>query len=207
MSTAMFIFALALAAYVVNAQNEGCGLAVLDKCYRGFPTNGSTSDILVETVNDIPDAGECQWFCKEVYSEACTWFAFDSKTSQCNLFKGSIDEYTSSCEVEGYKKQPDTDACNVTFAGEDACYNFREGYCRFEDYVVLENLETVQSLTLCQQACRHRPNCEFFVYEKKDQICHLQGGVKRDCDIVHGLPEPSFAGCLTENKIPFKSSA
>ena len=84
--------------------------------------------------------------------------------------------------------------------------NFREGYCRFEDYVVLENLETVRSLTLCQQACQHRPNCEFFVYEKKDHICHLQGGVKRDCDIVHGLPEPSFAGCLTDNKIPFKSS-
>ena len=75
-----------------------------------------------KTVNDIPDAGECQWFCNEVYSEACTWFAFDSKTSQCNLFKGSFDDYKSSCEVEGYKKQPDTAACDVTFAGEDACY-------------------------------------------------------------------------------------
>ena len=114
-------------------QNEGCGLAVLDKCYRGFPLNGSTPDILVEvynlelsnmketkkpailyisqsvsfsfkTVGEIPSVEECQWFCKELYSGECTWFGFDTNMNQCYIFKGSITDYTSSCELVGYPK-------------------------------------------------------------------------------------------------------
>jgi len=197
------ISALTLAASVVNGQNEGCGLAVLDKCYRGFPLNGSTPDILVETVGEIPSVEECQWFCKELYSGECTWFAFDSQTNQCNIFKGSITDYTSSCELVGYPKEPNVADCSTTLTGDDACYNFREGYCRFEDYVILENLQFVQSLEHCQEACRHRPDCKFFLYEEKDKVCHLEGSQKRNCDVVHGLPNPPFGDCLSANKIPF----
>jgi len=197
------ISALTLAASVVNGQNEGCGMAVLDKCYRGFPLNGSTPDILVETVGEIPSVEECQWFCKELYSGECTWFAFDSQTNQCNIFKGSITDYTSSCELVGYPKEPNVADCSTTLTGDDACYNFREGYCRFEDYVILENLQFVQSLEHCQEACRHRPDCKFLLYEEKDKVCHLEGSQKRNCDVVHGLPNPPFGDCLSANKIPF----
>ena len=31
-------------------QNEGCGLAVVDKCYRTFPANGSSPDLLIEVM-------------------------------------------------------------------------------------------------------------------------------------------------------------
>ena len=241
-------------------QKEGCGLEVLDKCYRGFPLNGSTPDILVEvrnlelsnmleiknqhsnqpvrsiyrkrvsflfkTVGEIPSVEECQWFCKELYSGECTWFGFDTKTNQCNIFKGSITDYTSSCELVGYPKEPNVADCSTTLTGDDACFvsnnfvlcqksnialqyihpffkNFREGYCRFEAYVILENLQFVQSLEHCQEACRHRPDCKFFLYEEKDKVCHLEGSQKRNCDVVHGLPNPPFGDCLSANKIPF----
>ena len=84
--------------------------------------------------------------------------------------------------------------------------NFREDYCRFDDYVVLENLDIVKSLHDCQESCRNRPICEFFLYHESTKVCHLEGSQRRDCDIVHGPPDPPYGDCLTANKIPFRAS-
>ena len=153
-------------------QNEGCGLAVLDKCYRGFPLNGSTPDILVEvrnlefsnmleteipvifiypkrvsfsfkTVGEIPSVEECQWFCKELYSGKCTWFAFDTKTNQCNIFKGSITDYTSSCELVGYTKEPNVADCSATLTGDDACYVSNNFILCQNNNIALQNIHPI----------------------------------------------------------------
>ncbi len=83
--------------------------------------------------------------------------------------------------------------------------NFREGYCRFDDDIMLENLESVQSLTHCQETCRRQPDCEFVLYEAKNQVCHLKESRSRDCDVIYGPPDPLFGDCLIDKKIPFRA--
>lgn len=68
---------------------------------------------------------------------------------------------------------------------------------------MLENLEDVASLSLCQRACQMRRGCTFFTYFDLYTICRLEGSLLRDCDIVHGPSAPSYESCLKQNKIPW----
>ena len=68
---------------------------------------------------------------------------------------------------------------------------------------LLDNLEHVQNITLCQLSCQNRPYCNFFVYQEEEKVCKLQltNFANRVCDIVHGPPDPAVQDCLDADKI------
>lgn len=183
---------------------DGCAMSAVDKCYGAIPPDGSAPSNLIEKIGEVQNVEECQWFCKEIYTANCTYFLYDRTTDECKLFDGLLEEFKDDCNEVGYANEPSHEDCDTTFdyAGENGCYNFREAYCRF-DMDLLDNLEHVQSLTLCQLACQHRSFCNFFVYFEDDLVCKLQttNFANRICDIVHGTPEPAFQLCLDESKI------
>ena len=62
----------------------------------------------------------CQWFCRDIYAEKCTWFLHDKRSNECKLFEGSLSAFYDDCRQEGYSVEPDFDQCNgVQAAGAD----------------------------------------------------------------------------------------
>lgn len=183
---------------------EGCGMQTMDKCYGTIPLDGSTPSNLVEEIGEIQSIQICQWFCKEIYTANCTWFLYDRTTMDCKLFEGSLDDFQNDCSEIGYARDPSISDCPSAFdaTSDNACYNFREDYCRF-DMDLLDNLEHVLDITQCQMACQHRTHCNFFVYFQHDHVCKLQttNFANRVCDIVHGTPDPDFQTCLDDSKV------
>merc|ERR1712158_302523 len=60
----------------------GCGMATMDKCYKTLPLNASTPTNLMEEINDIKTPEMCQWFCRVIYGNKCTWFLYDKKSRE-----------------------------------------------------------------------------------------------------------------------------
>jgi len=188
---------------VESAGLAGCGLAVMDKCYEFNPPDGPNPENLIEEIGAVEDAITCQQFCKELYSTTCEWFMYDRTTNDCKLFKGTLEDLEDDCTEAGYAIRPLYDDCSVSNVNsDDACYNFREDYCRFE-FSLLDNLEQIQSIQDCQTACEYLTNCTFFIYDTPSKICKLNTNPldTRTCDIVHGNKEPSLQGCMDDGKI------
>jgi len=187
---------------------KGCSMSSLNKCYGSIPPDGSRPDNLLEEIGLIPDVQTCQSFCRDLYNGTCTWFMFDKTTSDCKLFTGSLNDLYADCKGVGYSREPATNKCNVLFAPDsaNACYNFREDYCRFE-FNLLENLENIGSLSDCQLGCQYIGNCTYFVYDNPTNTCKLNtlATNKPVCDIIHGTPEPEFNSCI--NDLDWASSA
>jgi len=187
---------------------KGCSMSSLNKCYGSIPPDGSRPDNLLEEIGLIPDVQTCQSFCRDLYNGTCTWFMFDKTTSDCKLFTGSLNDLYADCKGVGYSREPATNKCNVLFAPDsaNACYNFREDYCRFE-FNLLENLENIGSLSDCQLGCQYIGNCTYFVYDNPTNTCKLNtlATNKPVCDIIHGTPEPAFNSCI--NDLDWASSA
>merc|ERR1711996_108958 len=182
---------------------EGCGLAVMDKCYEHNPPDGSSPGNLIEEIGAVSNATTCQQFCKDLYPTTCGWFMYDRTTNDCKLFKGALSELEKDCTESGYAIRPSYDECKVAnVETQDGCYNFREDYCRFE-FSLLDNLESIQTIQDCQKACQYLTNCTFFIYDAPSKICKLNTDPldKRICDIVHGSKEPSLQKCLDDEKI------
>ena len=72
--------------------------------------------------------------------------------------------------------------------------NFREHLCDYEGDV-LENLEHIGDIELCQLACSHHGECRFFRYDLEYQDCELLNSDARNCAMVRGTPEPDFHQC------------
>ena len=70
---------------------------------------------------------------------------------------------------------------------------------------LIEHLEDIENMTVCQIACQNVPRCNFFTFLKDKQVCKLQFANfnSRVCDIVHGTASPNFQSCLDSNKIPW----
>jgi len=188
---------------------KGCSMSSLNKCYGSIPPDGSRPNNLLEEIGQIADAQTCQSFCNELYNGVCTWFIFDRTTNDCKLFSGSLNDLRADCKEVGYAKEPDHNLCDDVFASdsENACYNFREDYCRFE-FSLLENLENIESLSECQMACDYINNCTYFVYDNPTKICKLNtlASSRPVCDIIHGTPEPDFNTCVNDGHLEWASN-
>ena len=53
-------------------------------------------------------------------------------------------------------------------------------------------------LSECQEACVHRPGCEYFVYDIDTEDCELLAAPTRECDILRGPPTPSYEECTRD---------
>jgi len=186
----------------------GCGMATMDKCYKTLPLNDTTPTNLIEEINDIKTPEMCQWFCRVIYGNKCTWFLYDKKSRECKLFDGSPMDFNNDCRQHGYSAQPDfTDCADVEAVGSgNECENFREAYCRY-DMDLLDNLEGIHNTSVCQEACRYRQNCNFFQYFADDKVCKLQNthADLRECDIIHGTPTPTLESCVYQKKVKWAS--
>ena len=65
----------------------------------------------------------CQDFCKELYSNKCTWFIYDRTTNDCKLFSGSVNALKEDCRELGYMNEPSIDLCDAEFEvdSENGC--------------------------------------------------------------------------------------
>jgi len=139
-----------------------------------------------------------------IYDNKCTWFLYDKKSNECKLFQGNPTDFQDDCSEFGYSVEPDYDQCSgVAMSGsENECDNFREAYCRY-DMDLLDNLEHIHNITICQEACRYRDHCNFFQYFEKENVCKLQNThwELRVCDIIYGTPTPTLESCVFQKKI------
>jgi len=187
---------------------KGCTLSAMDKCYSILPPDGTAPNTLVEEIGQVDGPQKCQAFCKDLYSNTCTWFMYDRTTKDCMLFSGSLNDLRADCNEIGYPREPSYDACDVVFSGDDGCYNFREDYCRFE-FGLLDNLDDIETVAECQSACQYIQGCNYFMYDQPSKTCKLNTNVtsSRTCDIVHGTPEPSLQTCIDDGKLDWTSES
>ena len=96
---------------------------------------------------------------------------------------------------------------NYSNCTSDLFQNFRQDYCRF-DFSLLENLEDIETLSECQEACEYISNCSYFVYDNPNKICKLNTmeSSRRICDIIHGTPEPDFNACVNDGHLDWAST-
>ena len=75
-------------------------------------------------MGNIKSVQICQNICKELYSDACTWFKYDRTTNDCKIFSGSINSFKEDCQEIGYLKEPSVELCDVIFEPEsrNGCY-------------------------------------------------------------------------------------
>jgi len=181
---------------------KGCTLSAMDKCYSILPPDGTAPNTLVEEIGQVDGPQKCQAFCKDLYSNTCTWFMYDRTTKDCMLFSGSLNDLRADCNEIGYPREPSYDACDVVFSGDDGCYNFREDYCRFE-FGLLDNLDDIETVAECQSACQYIQGCNYFMYDQPSKTCKLNTNVtsSRVCDILHGTPEPDLQTCIDDGKL------
>ena len=78
---------------------------------------------------------------------------------------------------------------------------FTEGYCRYEGDL-LENLEDVSNLKICQLACVLKSECQYFVYDKSIPSCQLRAAPERTCDLLRGPPTPPYGDLNCEGNNP-----
>jgi len=187
---------------------KGCTLSAMDKCYSILPPDGTAPNTLVEEIGQVDGPQKCQAFCKDLYSNTCTWFMYDRTTKDCMLFSGSLNDLRADCNEIGYPREPSYDACDVVFSGDDGCYNFREDYCRFE-FGLLDNLDDIETVAECQSACQYIQGCNYFMYDQPSKTCKLNTNVttSRTCDIVHGTPEPNLQTCIDDGKLDWASES
>jgi len=187
---------------------KGCTLSAMDKCYSTLPPDGTAPNTLVEEIGQVDGPQKCQAFCKDLYSNTCTWFMYDRTTNDCKLFSGSLDDLRADCNEIGYPREPSYDSCDVVFSGDDGCYNFREDYCRFE-FGLLDNLDDIETVAECQSACQFIQGCNYFMYDQPSKTCKLNTNVtsSRVCDILHGTPEPDLQTCIDDGKLDWTSES
>jgi len=184
----------------------GCGMATADRCYGLLPHDGSRPTYLHEEISRIQSAQVCQWFCSDIYAPNCTWFLYDKTTMDCKIFSAPLELLHEDCQELGFSSSTPYWECTKEYdaSGEDACLYFRQDYCRF-DKDLLDNLEYVDNLTHCQEACQIHNLCNFFTYDQMESICKLHHVdlTNRVCDIIHGPPSPSFQSCLDDDMVPW----
>ena len=74
---------------------------------------------------------------------------------------------------------------------------FLEGYCRYEGDL-LEHLEGISSIEICQIACSHDAACRYFLYDETTKDCELFDDDTRVCDFRRGPPTPDINECFNE---------
>ena len=96
---------------------------------------------------------------------------------------------------------------NYSNCTSDLFQNFRQDYCRF-GFSLLENLEDIETLSECQEACEYVNNCSYFVYDSPTKICKLNtmASNRPVCDIIHGTPEPDFNTCVNDGQLDWASN-
>jgi len=87
-----------------QADLKGCTWSAMDKCYSTLPPDGTAPNTLVEEIGQVDGPQKCQAFCKDLYSNTCTWFMYDRTTKDCKLFSGSLDDLRADCNEIGYPR-------------------------------------------------------------------------------------------------------
>ena len=78
---------------------------------------------------------------------------------------------------------------------------FLDGFCRYVGDL-LEHLENIPSIGVCQMACSHDTQCKYWVYDKDTHDCELLADDRRECDISRGPPTPTINACFPPNNTP-----
>jgi len=186
---------------------EGCSMSYMGNCEEYLQTAKSNADDLIEELTHI-NVQMCQRVCKEIYHERCTWFMFDRTSNDCKIFSGPINRLKEHCDEMGYLNGPSFEICDEVFEPEsqNGCYNFREDYCRYDNSLI-QNVEHIETLSECQDACKFTYNCTYFQFNKQEKSCKLNTDLasNRVCDIIHGTPEPNFQTCLDNGKVQWYS--
>ena len=67
---------------------------------------------------------------------------------------------------------------------------------------LLEHLNYIQSEAICQLACQHVPNCQYYIYDVVMQDCQLLDSNSRQCDLIRGSKDsPAYDTCTLETAL------
>ena len=81
-----------------------CQDVTLDRC------SGNAEIPPFETLT-LPSAEDCQEYCRDVFTDMCTFFIYDRQQVFCQLFDYDPDVYASSCALIGGTPNPSLTEC------------------------------------------------------------------------------------------------
>ena len=81
-----------------------CQDVTLDRC------SGNEETPPFETLT-LPSAEDCQEYCRDVFTDVCTFFIYDRQQVFCQLFDNVPDIYASSCALIGGTPNPSLTEC------------------------------------------------------------------------------------------------
>ena len=81
-----------------------CQDVTLDRC------SGNAEIPPFETLT-LPSAEDCQEYCRDIFTDVCTFFIYDRQQVFCQLFDYDPDVYASSCALIGGTPNPSLTEC------------------------------------------------------------------------------------------------
>ena len=92
-----------------------CKDFTVDQCNTPEDNDGIIEIIPVKSVQ------KCQDLCKFVYKEICTFFAYDFRQEECQLWKTTIPDYMNGCKKIAGPISPVFDDCDDYEELDDPC--------------------------------------------------------------------------------------
>jgi len=159
--------------------------------------------------------GECEWPTSKAYESRplqdidtcnrqcerdskCWFYRYNDETNNCTFLTKQDRE--QHCNIRaGPKDKKDVECLNVD--NEQECDFLLQEECEYGmedngDLVMKYREGAMTSADDCQLSCKEDyPNCEYWIFHTKQNLCILRSSEERKCDYWGGPKKPSFHDC------------
>lgn len=100
---------------------ETCREFVVDMCL-----NSTTDGNGIFEVQPTDGVEKCQLFCNLIYPDRCTFFIYDYRQKECQLWETPVDDYLSGCYKFAGPVTPNVEDCEQIFKDDECEVSFFE---------------------------------------------------------------------------------
>lgn len=97
---------LSEASPITLGSGGSCKEFVVDKCI-----DSSTDDNGIFEIGVTDTVAKCQLFCNLIYPNQCTFFIYDFRQRECQLWETPLDDYLATCKKVAGPLTPNLDDC------------------------------------------------------------------------------------------------